>query len=242
MKKLLIIILLSLMFVPLYANIQTDLENAGVNYKAEKYNETIKIYENIISDGFVNPIVYYNLANSYLKINEIGKASLNIERALMLTPRDKDIRDLKLYISNLIKAPKQNVAEIIIENLKLLFNLNEITILTLILFGFGTVFIVLYFILYKKIWMKFSLLFFICFFILLPIFYLKIKDEVLTKQAIVIKDVEVRNKPILSEEISFSINAGKKIIVLDELGRWVNVKLSIEGLSGWIDKHSLEVI
>ena len=242
MKKFLIVISLLLMTFPLYANIQNDLEVAIGNYKAEKYNDTIKIYENIISDGFVNPIVYYNLAASYLKINNIGKASLNVERALIFTPRDKDARKLKIYVSKLIKEPQQNFAERKIEYLKHILNLNEITFLMLISFAMGSVFVVLYFILYKKVWLNVSILFFVLFFISFPIFYLKITDEVLTKQAIVIKDVDVRNKPVYSEEVSFSINAGRKIIVLDEIGRWANIKLDIEGLSGWIDKHSLEII
>lgn len=242
MRKFLIIICLFLMTFPLYADIQKDLESAIDNYKAEKYNDTINIYENIISDGFTNPIVYYNLAASYLKINDVGKASLNVERALIFTPRDKDVKKLKIYVSKLIKEPQQNFAERKIEYLKCILNLNEITFLILILFAMGSIFIILYFILYKKIWLNVSILFFVLFFLLFPIFYLKINDEVLTKQAVIIKDVDVRNKPVHSEEVSFSINAGRKIIVLDEIGRWANVKLAIEGLSGWIDKHSLEII
>ncbi len=242
MKKFLIIVLLLLTVLPLYADIKSDLMAAVDNYKTGNYGQTIKIYENIISDGFSNPVIYYNLANSYLKVNEPGKASLNNERALMLMPRDKDIRSLKVYISELVKEPEQNFAEKTIEKLKLILNLNEITILILVLFGISNIFIILYLILYKKTWLKFSIAFFICFLLLLPVFYLKIKDEVLTKQAVVIKNVDVRNKPIFSEEISFSIDAGRKVIVLDEIGRWANIKLSVEGLSGWIDKHSLETI
>ena len=160
----------------------------------------------------------------------------------MLMPRDKDIRSLKIYIAKLIKEPEQNFAEKIIEDLKLVLNLNEITILILVLFGITTVFVILYLILYKKIWLNFLVVFFICFLFFLPVFYLKIKDEVLTKQAIVTKNVDVRNKPIFSEGVSFSIDAGRKVIILEEIGRWANVKLVIEGLSGWIDKHSLEII
>lgn len=242
MKKFLITFLLLLISFPLYSDIQTDLQKAQDNYKNGDYGQTIKIYETVISNGFSNPVIYYNLANSYMKINEIGKASLNNERALMITPRDKDIRTLKTDISKLIKEPERNFAEKVIENLKLVLNLNEITILIFVLFGFTTVFIVLYLILYKKIWLKFSIIFFLCFLLFMPVFYLKIKDEILTKQAVVIKNADVRNKPISSETISFSIVAGRKVIVLDEIGRWANVKLSVEGLSGWIDKHSVEII
>lgn len=242
MKRLLMILVLLLMSFPLYSDIQNDIKSAIDSYKIKNYNQTIKTYETIISDGFCNSVIYYNLANSYLNVNDIGKASLNNERALILTPRDKDVRNLKSFITELIKEPEQNFAEKTIENLKLILNLNEIIILIFILFGFTTVFIVLYLILYKKIWLKFSIIFFICFLLFMPVFYLKIKDEVFTKQAVIIKNVDVRNKPIFSEAVSFSIVAGRKVIVLEEIGRWANVKLSVEGLSGWIDKHSVEII
>ena len=107
MKKILITFLLLLISFPLYSDIQTDLQKAQDNYKNGDYGQTIKIYETVISNGFSNPVIYYNLANSYMKINEIGKASLNNERALMLTPRDKDIRTLKTDISKLINIAKQ---------------------------------------------------------------------------------------------------------------------------------------
>ena len=71
---------------------------------------------------------------------------------------------------------------------------------------------------------------------------MKIEDEFLSSKAIVMDNAEVRNSPIKLEEPSFEISKGRKVIVLSELGRWVNVKLEIEGLSGWIDKHFLEKI
>jgi len=242
MKRLIMVLVLLLMTFPLYSDIRNDIKSAVDSYKAGNYSQTIKTYETIISDGFCNPVIYYNLANSYLNVNDIGKASLNNERALILTPRDKDIRNLKSYISELIKEPEQNFAEKVIENLKLILNLNEITFLILFLFCIFGIFVILYLILYRKIWLKVAIVCFICFVLCLPVFYLKIKDEVFSKQAVIIKNVDVRNKPIFSEAVSFSIDAGRKVIVLEEIGRWANVKLSVEGLSGWIDKHSVEII
>ena len=36
--------------------------------------------------------IYYNLGNSYYKMNNIAKAVLNYERALLLNPGNNDIR------------------------------------------------------------------------------------------------------------------------------------------------------
>ena len=71
---------------------------------------------------------------------------------------------------------------------------------------------------------------------------MKVEDELLSKEAVIINSVSVRNKPIKTEGYSFEIAAGRKAEILSELGRWVNIKLSVDGLSGWIDKNSLELI
>lgn len=71
---------------------------------------------------------------------------------------------------------------------------------------------------------------------------MKIDDEILSTKAVVMEYAEVRNNPIKLEEPSFDILEGRKVVVLSKLGRWVNVKLEIEGLSGWIDRHLLENI
>ena len=60
-------------------------------YIKEDYAAAIQIYEALLKNGEAAD-VYYNLGNSYYKIGEIAKAVLNYERALLLQPRNGDIR------------------------------------------------------------------------------------------------------------------------------------------------------
>ena len=211
-------------------------------YNSGNYNNAIKIYETLLDNGIVNSTIYYNLAVSYLRNKEIGKAKLNLERFLRLNPRDKDARKIDAYISKVTDEPKQNFAEKIIADIKLTFSLNEITLIIFILFFITNVFFILYCLLYNKIYLKLSIVFFFFFLLIIPLIYMKIEDEILSTKAIVMDNVVVRNNPIKIEEPSFDIVEGRKVIVLSELGRWVNIKLEIEGLSGWIDRHFLEKI
>ena len=82
----------------------------------------------------------------------------------------------------------------------------------------------------------------VCFVVIVPLIYMKINDELLSKEAVIIVKTPVRNKPIKNEEASFEIVAGRKVTILQELGRWKNIKSSIDGFSGWVDKSSLELI
>lgn len=245
MKKIFLFFLLLLNFVfPVYADNDTKdkLIKAMDFYDLGNYNNAIKIYETLLDEGISNSVIYYNLAVSYLKNKEVGKAKLNLERVLKLTPRDKDARKLKEYISELTDEPKQNFAERIISDVKLLFSLNEIILIIFILFFISGILFVVYCLLYKKLYLRISITFFVLLLLFVPLLYMKIEDEFLYNKAIVMDFAKVRNNPIKLEEPSFDIVEGRKVIVLSELGRWVNIKLEIEGLSGWIDKHFLEKI
>lgn len=88
--------------------------------------------------------------------------------------------------------------------------------------------------------MRLSVVFFVCFLLFIPLIYMKIEDEVVSTKAVVMEYAEVRNNPIKLEFPTFDILEGRTVVVLSKLGRWVNVKLEIEGLSGWLDRHFLE--
>ena len=245
MKKIIYVSVLLLSFViPICAenDSKEQLIKAMDYYELGNYNNAIKIYETLLNNGISNSTIYYNLAVSYLKDKEIGKAKLNLERVLKLTPRDKNVRKLKEYISELTEEPKQNIAEKFISNMKLIASLNDITLVMLVLFFLASISFIIYCFVYNNIYIKISIIFFFLFLLLVPFMYVKIEDEILTTKAIVMDYAEVRNNPIKIEEPSFDIVAGRKVVVLSELGRWVNIKLEIEGLSGWVDRHLLEKI
>lgn len=55
------------------------------------YASAIQIYESLLTKGEAAEI-YYNLGNSYYKTDDIAKAILNYERALLLQPGNADVR------------------------------------------------------------------------------------------------------------------------------------------------------
>lgn len=60
-------------------------------YMRNDYASAIQIYESLLKKGEASEI-YYNLGNSYYKADDIAKAILNYERALLLQPGNADIR------------------------------------------------------------------------------------------------------------------------------------------------------
>jgi len=62
----------------------------NVMYEKGNYNVAISVYENLLATNGQSAQIYYNLGNAYFKINQIGKAVLNYERALFFDSNDND--------------------------------------------------------------------------------------------------------------------------------------------------------
>ncbi|MDR0735155.1 MAG: tetratricopeptide repeat protein, partial [Elusimicrobiota bacterium] len=87
-------LLIILLLTPFYASAQTAADAAELYNKGD-YGGAAAKYEELLksaSDGFRNPYLYYNLANSYFKAGEPDKAVINYYRAFNILPRDKDIK------------------------------------------------------------------------------------------------------------------------------------------------------
>ena len=89
MKKIYIILLL--LVTVNVANGQTKLQ-ADSAYVNNDYAGAVKMYEAILANEGESADFYYNLGNSYYKMNQIAKAIVNYEKALVLNPGNGDIR------------------------------------------------------------------------------------------------------------------------------------------------------
>jgi tetratricopeptide (TPR) repeat protein len=67
-------------------------EVANTAYSQSELKTAISQYESILAKGEHSLALHYNLGNSYYKENQLGKAILNYERALLLEPQDENTR------------------------------------------------------------------------------------------------------------------------------------------------------
>jgi tetratricopeptide (TPR) repeat protein len=87
---LLAVISLISYLLPLTSHAITKAE-ADSAYVHDEYQKAIDGYETLLKKG-VSAELYYNLGNAYYRTENITKAVLNYERALLLSPSDPDIR------------------------------------------------------------------------------------------------------------------------------------------------------
>lgn len=67
-------------------------DRANALFQAGDFSAAATAYENILLESGPRAPVYYNLGNSHLRMGDYGPAILAYERALLLTPRDPDLR------------------------------------------------------------------------------------------------------------------------------------------------------
>lgn len=67
-------------------------QKANEAYSRGDFQQAIILYQELTAASGYSPAVLYNLANSHAQAGETGRAVLNYERALRLSPSDSDIK------------------------------------------------------------------------------------------------------------------------------------------------------
>ncbi|MBA3010599.1 MAG: tetratricopeptide repeat protein, partial [Desulfobacula sp.] len=72
-------------------------------YRSGNFDAAAKSFETIARSGVVNPDLFYNIGNAYLKANDLGQAILWYERAKRLAPADPDLLFNLAHADTLVK-------------------------------------------------------------------------------------------------------------------------------------------
>ncbi len=225
-------------------------DSANAAYQQGNFYEAKVLYDSVYQMDYHSAPLYYNLANSYFKLDDIPRAILFYERALKLDPGNPDIR------KNLAMAQELTIDKI--EKVPELFYqrwwrgiLNSasadewawmgIIAFIILLAGAGLFFFASPVFLRKTGFYGGLLALIITVFSL--IFAVKQhNNRVKDKAAIVFNPaVTVKSSPDQSSVDLFVLHEGTKVYILDKLGNWYEIKID-NGSVGWIQKETVEVI
>jgi len=230
---------------------QNSFEKGNTLYKNGEYQQAIDVYESIIKeDKQQSAELYFNLGNSYYKLNKVAPSIYNYEKALVLKPNDPEtLNNLKfakkLTIDEIKEVPKVGFAKLI-QNFTGIFNYNTwAKISVAIAFVFLLCFIGYYFsqlTLSKRIY-------FIGMFILLVALFLSVAAGMSEKNhfdndrpAIVFAEIsEVRSEPQKAGSPIFLLHEGAKVYVKETLLNWKKIELT-DGTEGWIDSSTIKEV
>lgn len=219
-------------------------------YMRNDYASAIQIYESLLKKGEASEI-YYNLGNSYYKADDIAKAILNYERALLLQPGNADIRaNLEIARSKTVDKVASVPDIFFVAWTKSLINCLSVDVwakLGIVFFILLLVSFSLFFFSKQVVWKKSGFIagvIFLVFVILSNIFASEQKNELMNrKNAIILSpSVTVRSTPSESGTSLFVLHEGHKIEIKDNSMReWKEIRLE-DGKVGWVPTSALEII
>ncbi len=219
-------------------------------YMRNDYASAIQIYESLLKKGEASEI-YYNLGNSYYKADDIAKAILNYERALLLQPGNADIRaNLEIARSKTVDKVASVPDIFFVAWTKSLINCLSVDVwakLGIVFFILLLVSFSLFFFSKQVVWKKSGFIagvIFLVFVILSNIFASEQKNELMNRNKAIIlsPSVTVRSTPSESGTSLFVLHEGHKIEIKDNSMReWNEIRLE-DGKVGWVPTSALEII
>lgn len=244
------IIIVFLSSISFCDEITHQFETANDYYRKGEYEKALSIYEQILNNGYVSSDLYYNIGNTYHKLENIPAAILYYERAKKLSPSDEDI-DFNLKLANLRVVDKIDPIPrfFIVEwwySLSNIFNSEKWSIITIIsswLFVLSILVIRLINIpIIKNLFIPIIILSMISIIFTFLLSYTQYKYENDKTVAIVFsQNVSVKSSPDEAGTDLFVIHEGVKVKILDSLNEWIKIKLA-DGKVGWIPFDSIQII
>ena len=246
---LLFVISLTSYLSPLTSSAVTKAE-ADSAYAHGQYQQAIKDYESLLKQG-ASAELYYNLGNAYYRSENITRAVLNYERALLLSPGDRDIR------FNLQIARSKTIDKIVPESEMFFFtwyrslvNLMSVdawawtALVSLAL----VIMLLLIYLFSERIWLRkigfFGGLVLLVLFVLSNVFAWQQKQDLLFRKGaiIVIPSAVVKSTPAKNGTDLFILHEGTKVAITDgSMKGWTGIRVA-DGKEGWVESNMIEEI
>lgn len=239
-------------FLSLFVTAQNEslFHKATTAYNDGNYQDAVKNYLQILDNGEHSANLYYNLGNSYYKLNQIGPSIYYYEKALLLNPKDTEIRNNLSFAQNMtidaIEPVPQTSLSKAIKSFKEILSFDQWAYMAVgCMFLFVFFYLAFYFLRFaaqKRIAFIISLLtlFFMAVSIVMAI--VQYQDFSTTQPAIIFtEESKVKAEPNNRSNEVFVLHEGSKVFVEDQLGDWNKIKL-VDGKTGWIPASDLKML
>ena len=225
-------------------------KSAEEAYAVGDFDGAIREYQSLEKAGAVSSSLFYNLGNAFYRKGSVGKAILYYERALKLSPSDKDIRNnldmARLQTLDKIDSVPQFILVEWVKNLRNKLSSNAWAIVSLILLALGVALLLLckfgrttssrklYFII-AMIFLLFTIFSFL--------FSLSLARQATgNDSAVVVENIgSVKSSPAAGGNSIFVLHEGTKVKILESVEQWSKIEIQ-DGRQGWIKTSDIEVI
>ena len=240
------------MLLSFTANAQNEalFNRATTYYNEGEYEKASENYFKIIENGEHSAAVYYNIGNCYYKLNQIAPSIYYYEKALLLRPNDREIKNNLAYAQNMTldafePLPETSLSKLY-QNITLLLSFDQWSYAAVFfVFLFVLAYIFFYYLRYsthKRIAFITSItsLFIAVFCIVLAL--VQFQDFEADMPAIVFsEELIVKSEPNNRSSQAFLLHEGTKVYVLDQLDDWKKIELK-DGKTGWVPSSEIKLL
>ena len=245
--KMTVVLLLLLFPLGVHAVTKAD---ADSSYVRGEYQQAIKQYEALLKHG-ASADLYYNLGNAYYRTENITRAVLNYERALLLSPSDRDIRfNLQMARSKTTDKITPEQEMFFVTWYRSLVNLASVdgwARTALFALALAIVLALLY-LFSERVWLRkvgfFGGILALVLFVLSNVFAHQQKDLLIHRRGAIVTApaVTVKSTPDKKGTDLFILHEGTKVTITDaSMKEWKEIRLA-DGKEGWIETRQIELI
>lgn len=226
---------------------QDNFDKATTLYQKGDYTQAAGVYSSILKSGKESSALYYNLGNTYYKLNNVPESIYYYEKALQLDPENADAKN-NLIFANQMKVdaitplPKTWVRQLS-DGIVGLFSAHTWAVLSIIgVFAFVSSFLLYYFVERTALKRTFFSLMLVFLFFAVGSYTLAhfCHKQVSQTQYAILFDKTVR---IFSDANAYSsevmqLHEGTKVEIIEDAKDWVKIRL-VNGKTGWTKVSSL---
>ena len=237
-------------------NIPTDMSaeelwsSANEAYNNAEYATALERYNAILDRGLHSAALYYNLANTYFKTEQLGSAILYYNRALRITPADEDIRHNMEYAEQMTKDSIEEIPEFILTTwvraVRGALSSTAWSVISLILLA-AALAMALFYLLAQRLTLRkmgfYTMVIAALLFILTSLFAWSEREMIVnSKEAIIMSSaVSIKSSPDRAATELFVLHEGTKVSIGHEIADWAEVRIS-DGRKGWVEQSRIEKI
>ena len=222
-------------------------KDGNTAYNEGDFTKAVSFYKQTLEMGQHSAALYFNLGNSYYRLNKVAESIYYFEKAKQLDPDNKDIKTNSAFAQNMtidaIEAiPKSQLAQLQ-EGIFELFSITTWSKITLVWIWLFALFFIAYLFLnasqLKRIFFLLSLVSLALFISSFAITFSVNQQQKNTQYAILFSNkIDIWSEPNQRGEIQFTLHEGTKIELLESLDEWNKIRIA-NGSEGWIKNADL---
>lgn len=249
MKKFIYLIIILFISLASFAKTNNDLYEKGNSlYNDKKYDQALKTYLAIEKNNKFSADLYYNIGNTYFRLNDYSNSILYYERGLKLKPNNNNIENNLKVAKARLRGDVYIVPDFFLKRWwKTISNLfipsTWIIVSIILLISSSLIFIFYYFSIDNKIILFYSFLFSILLLIVSVFAGFDRQNTIQSKNYAIVFDNTSSGKdsPDINSADKIKIYKGQKVKIVEKANTWIKVKTE-DGKEAWIENKSVIVI